>query len=151
MPAVPSTSIAAMRALLHEHGELPRPPADPRDVAGLRIRAAALGGPLPAEYLDLLRDQNGGEVNGLRFFGTHPAPLAGAPHVTLPGLVEINLDLREGGGLDEHIVLAQGSTALFTLHVPSGEFHELSVVPRDVIGVHGSFASLMAAAVTAHH
>jgi hypothetical protein len=139
-----------IRELLRVHCEPPQPPANAADIADLQARARELDRGLPPEYLDLLRDQNGGEVNGLRFFGTRPAPLVGAPEVVLPGLVDVNRDLREGGGLDEHVVMAQGSSALFALHSPSGRFHELSVVPRDVIGEHATFAALMAAAVAAH-
>ena len=51
---------------------------------------ALLGGAPPPEFLDLLRDQEGGEVNGLRFHATRD-------------LVQVNVDMREGGGLDDHV------------------------------------------------
>lgn len=41
----------------------------------------------PPEYLALLADQDGAEANGLRFPGSRPASLAGAPGVELAGLV----------------------------------------------------------------
>jgi hypothetical protein len=64
--------------------------------------------------------------------------------------VEVNLDMRDGGGLAEHIVLGEGGICLRALHLPSGEFHELDRVSLDVIVVHPSFGALIEAAMDAH-
>ena len=50
--------------------------------------------------------------------------------------MEVNLDMRDGGGLAEHIVLGEGCICLRALHLPSGAFP--------------SFGALMAAAMDAH-
>jgi hypothetical protein len=64
--------------------------------------------------------------------------------------VEVNLDMRDGGGLAGHIVLGEGCICLRALHLPSGAFHELDRVSLDVISVHPSFGALMTAAMDAH-
>ena len=135
---------AAWRAFAAELGYPVRAGADPAAVADLVARSAVLGGAPPPEFLDLLRDQNGGEVNGLRFFP------AGSGWTELPDLVEVNLDMRDGGGLPEHVVLGEGCICLRALHLPSGAFHELDRVSLDVIVVHPSFGALMTAAMDTH-
>jgi hypothetical protein len=143
--AVTTNDVAAdWRAFAAELGYPVQAGADPAAVADLVARSAVLGGAPPPEFLDLLRDQNGGEVNGLRFFP------AGSGGTELPDLVEVNLDMRDGGGLAEHIVLGEGCICLRALHLLSGAFHELDRVSLDVIVVHPSFGALMAAAVDAH-
>jgi hypothetical protein len=138
----------AWRAFAAELGYPVQAGADPAAVADLVARSAVLGGAPPPEFLDLLRDQNGGEVNGLRFFPARSGRPTGGTE--LPDLVEVNLDMRDGGGLAEHIVLGEGCICLRALHLPSGAFHELDRVSLDVIVVHPSFGALMAAAVDAH-
>jgi hypothetical protein len=146
----------AWRAFAAELGYPVQAGADPAAVADLVARSAVLGGAPPPEFLDLLRDQNGGEVNGLRFFPARSGRPTGGTE--LPDLVEVNLDMRDGGGLAEHVVLGlaehvvlgEGCICLRALHLPSGEFHELDRVSLDVIVVHPSFGALMAAAMDAH-
>lgn len=58
--------------------------------------------------------------------------------------------MREGGGLDGHIVLAEGCVCLRAFHPASGAFHELDRVSLDVVVVHGSFLGMMRAAIEAH-
>ena len=139
---------AAWRAFAAELGYPVQAGADPAAVADLVARSAVLGGAPPPEFLDLLRGQNGGEVNGLRFFTARSGRPSGGTE--LPDLVEVNLDMRDGGGLAEHIVLGEGCICLRALHLPSGEFHELDRVSLDVISVHPSFGALMTAAMDAH-
>ena len=138
----------AWRAFAAELGYPVLAGADPAAVADLVARSAVLGGAPPPEFLDLLRDQNGGEVNGLRFFPARSGRPTGGTE--LPDLVEVNLDMRDGGGLAEHIVLGEGCICLRALHLPSGAVHELDRVSLDVIVVHPSFGALMAAAMDAH-
>ena len=126
------------RAFADELGYPVQPGASAAAVAVLVAEShALLGGAPPAEFLDLLRDQDGGDVNGLRFHATRD-------------LVQVNLDMREGGGLDDHVVLAGGGIWLCALHLPSGAFHELDPVPVQVVEVYPSFAALLAAAIDAH-
>lgn len=121
--ARPSGAAVAWRALAREHGQPVQPPADAAAVAELAAEAEeVLGAAPPPEYLDLLRDQDGGEVNGFRFFPTRAAPLLGGHGVVLPGLVEVNQDMREGGGLDGHIVLAEGCVCLRAFRPAGGAF-----------------------------
>ena len=147
----PSDAALAWRELAREHDQPVQPPADAAALAELVAEAEkALGAPPPAEYLDLLRDQDGGEVNGFRFFPTRSAPLIGGNGAVLPGLVEVNRDMREGGGLDDHVVLAEGSVCLRAFHPASGAFHELDRISLDVIVVHASLLDMMRAAVEGH-
>ena len=140
---------ATWRAFAVELGYPVQPGADAAAVDDLVARSAQLlGATPPPEFLDLLRDQDGGEVNGLWFFPTSSIPVPGGG--VLPGLVEANLDVRDGGGLADHLVLAEGSICLRALHLPSGEFQELDRVSLDVVVVHPSFGALMAAAISAH-
>jgi hypothetical protein len=149
--APPSAAALAWRALAREHDLPVQPPADAAAVAGLVAEAeAALGAAPPPEYLDLLRDQDGGEVNGFRFFPTRSAPLLGGHGAVLPGLVEVNRDMREGGGLDGYVVLGEGCVCLRAFHPASGAFQELDRVALDVVVVHGSFLDMMRAAIEAH-
>lgn len=142
---------AAWRAFAVELGYPVQPGADAAAVDDLVARSAQLlGAAPPPEFLDLLRDQNGGEVNGLWFFPTSSTPVPETGWAVLVGLVEANLDMREGGGLADHLVLAEGSICLRALHLPSGEFHEVDRVSLDVLVVHPSFGALIAAAISAH-
>ncbi|MDT0349008.1 hypothetical protein [Pseudonocardia charpentierae] len=100
---------AAWRAFAVELGYPVQAGAGPASVADLVARSAVLGGAPPPEFLDLLRDQNGGEVNGLRFFPARSGRPTGGTE--LPDLVEVNLDMRDGGGLAEHIVLVRAASA----------------------------------------
>jgi hypothetical protein len=58
--------------------------------------------------------------------------------------------MREGGGLDGHVVLAEGNICLRALHLPSGAFHELDPVTLDVVAVYPSFEALLTVAIAAH-
>jgi hypothetical protein len=146
-----SDAALAWRALAREHDLPVQPPADAAAVADLAAECVvALGAAPPPEYLDLLRDQDGGEVNGFRFFSTRAAPLLDGHGAVLPGLVDINLAMREGGGLDEHVVLAEGSVCVRAFHPASGTFRELDRVSLDVVEVHDSLLEMVRAAIEAH-
>jgi hypothetical protein len=139
------------RAFADELGYPVQPGASAAAVAVLVAEShALLGGAPPPEFLDLLRDQDGGDVNGLRFYATRDTPLAGGCGAVLPGLVQVNLDMREGGGLDGYVVLADGSIGLRALHLASRAFHELDPITVEVVGVYPSFAALLTAAIDAH-
>ena len=141
---------SAWREFAAELGCPVQPGAGASEVADLIVRSRTLlGATPPPEFLALLRDQNGGEVNGLRFYPTRDLQRPHGSFVST-GLVQANLDVRESGWLADHVVLAEGSITLFALHVPSQAFHEVGRVPPDVLVVHDSFDDLMAAAIDAH-
>lgn len=127
----------ALRRLAAECGEDVLPGASEDDLE-------ALAGRVPTDFLDLLRDQDGFEANGLRVFGTTRRVLSGS--AVLPSLDGVARDVE---GLDEHLVLAQGSSAFYAVHRGSGAFHELDVVPGQVLAEHPDLASLLTAAVDA--
>jgi hypothetical protein len=128
---------AALRRLAAECGEDVLPGASEDDLE-------ALAGRVPPDFLDLLRDQDGFEANGLRVFGTTRRVLSA--NAVLPALDDVARDLE---GLDDHLVLAQGSSAFYAVHRRTGKFHELDVVPGQVLAEHPDVASLLMAAVDA--
>ena len=129
--------LARLQALAVECGESLRPGASEAEVVTLAAECIALFGAAPPRaFLWLLRATDGFEANGLRVFGT-------------VGLVEHNQAVREPGGLDEHLVLAEGSRARYAVHLPTGEPLELGIVPTDLLAVHPSLTSLLTAAVDA--
>ncbi|MEJ2889685.1 hypothetical protein [Actinomycetospora aeridis] len=136
----------ALRRLAAACGETVLPGASEEELAGLVRRVADLGAVVPREHLALLRDQDGFEANGLRVFGTTRRRLAGGAE--LPALDEVALDL-EGGELDDHLVLAQGSSAFWAVHRRTGACHELDVVPAQVLATHPGVPALLLAAVAA--
>jgi len=135
---------AALRRLADECGEDVLPGASDEEIAALVRRIAALGAAVPADHLTLLRDQDGFEADGLRVFGTSARRLAQG--AVLPALDDVARDL-EGVELDEHLVLAQGSSTLYAVHRRSGAFHELDVVPGQVLAAHPDLATLLMTAV----
>lgn len=130
----------ALRRLAAACGEAVLPGATEEEVAALARRVPGV----PPDFLALLRDQDGFEANGLRVFGAVPRTLSGG--VVLPALDEMDRDLE---GVDDHLVLAQGSSALWAVHRPSGAFHELDVVPAQVLAGYPDLPSLLLAAVAA--
>jgi hypothetical protein len=135
---------SALRRLAAECGEDVLPGASGEAIAALVRRVAELGATVPPEHLALLRDQDGFEANGLRVFGTTRQRLSGGAE--LPALDDVALDTD---GLDDHLVLAQGSSALYAVHRHSGACHELDVVPAQVLVTHPDVSTLLLAAVTA--
>ncbi|GAA4710769.1 hypothetical protein GCM10023215_60870 [Pseudonocardia yuanmonensis] len=128
---------ARLKALAAECGEPLRPGASEADVVILAAECIALfGAEPPRAFLWLLRAMDGFEANGLRVFGTRE-------------LVEHNQAIRDPGGLDEYLVLAEGSSARYAVHLPTQERHELGIVPTDVLAVHRDLTSLLTAAVNA--
>jgi hypothetical protein len=126
-----------LRALAADCGEELRPGASEAEVVVLAAECAAvLGGEPPRPFLWLLRAMDGFEANGLRVFGTRE-------------LVEHNLSIRDPGDLDEYLVLAEGSSARYAVHLPTGEAHELGIVPAELLAVHPDLTTLLAAAVEA--
>jgi hypothetical protein len=115
-------------------------------VADVARALRGLGAKVPVEHLELLRDQDGFEANGLQVFGTTRRPLRGG--TALPSLDDTALDL-EGGELAEHLVLAQGSSAFYAVHRRTGAFHELDIVPAQVLARHAMYADLLGRAVDA--
>lgn len=129
--------VSRLRALAADCGEDLRPGASEADVAVLAAECVAVfGAEPPRAFLWLLRATDGFEANGLRVFGTRE-------------LVAHNQEVREPGDLDEHLVLAQGSTARYAVHLPSGAAHELGIVPAELLSVHPDLTTLLAAAVDA--
>jgi hypothetical protein len=128
---------ARLRALADACGEPLRPGASEDEVVVLAAECAAVfGAEPPRAFLWLLRAMDGFEANGLRVFGT-------------ADLVGHNQAIREPGGLDEHLVLAEGSTARYAVHLPTGAAHELGIVPAEVLVEHPDLTTLLAAAVEA--
>jgi hypothetical protein len=133
----PAVDTARLRALAAECGEAV--PAGASEAALVTLAAeclAVFGAEPPREFLDLLRAMDGFEANGLRVFGTSE-------------LVDHNQAVREPGGLDEHLVLAEGSSARYAVHLPTGAAHELGIVPTDLLAVHPDLRTLVLAAVEA--
>ena len=145
-PVTPTVAdvAAALRRVAGECGEDVLPGASDEEIAALVRRVAGLGATVPADHLALLRDQDGFEADGLRVFGTTARRLTHG--AVLPALDDVARDV-EGGELEEHLVLAQGSSALYAVHRRSGAFHELDVVPGQVLAVHPDLATLLMTAV----
>ena len=135
---------AALRRLAAECGEDVHPGASGEEIAALVRRVAALGTTVPLDHLALLRDQDGFEANGLRVFGSRPHDLSGG--AVLPALDDVARDLE---GLDDHLVLAQGSSALYVVHRDTGAFHDLDVVPAQVLATYPDLPTLLAVAIRA--
>ena len=65
----------------------------------------------------------------------------------LAGLVESNLDHRDGGGVDDVLVFGHDSLDLYAWRSSTGEFQVLDLVPREVVATLPSFDALLSVAL----
>jgi hypothetical protein len=122
----------------------PQPPCAELEITKLCKRAEAkLGTALPKEYLDLLREVNGLNWNGLFIYASRPTPLRADPESTLDGVVEINLQYC----IDDYVVLGQGNTDFYSYHIPTSSFHVASNPSLIVVENYPDCGSLLSSAL----
>lgn len=135
--ALATHTAAALPAALRAHADpdvTPRPPADWAALDALARSACGLDAPLPLEYLELLREQDGYQARGLRVYGSSGPG---------PGVVEANRAWRAAGGPSEHLVLAEDAAHRYTSHPSSGTFHVLTQSDRRSVRELSTFRDLM--------
>jgi hypothetical protein len=98
-----------------------QPGADEAAIAAVRAQLRALfGAELPDAYADLLRREDGVDVDGLVLYGSWQSPDARGPGGFWQGLVATNLLWREGPGHEGYLVLGDSDLYLLTVGLDGG-------------------------------
>lgn len=143
--------LAEVRAEQARYGGHRQPPCTEERLARLRRRVREeLGAELPDEYVELLREQDGLNYNGLFIYASETTPIVGARDASIQGIVEANLGWRDIESMNVYLVFGDGNMDLYARHLPTGEYHVLDRVPGNLIETHPSFELLMAAAFKSH-
>lgn len=128
-----------------------QPPATDAQVADLRKRVRQqLRYGLPDGYAAFLKRTNGMEFNGLRFYATEASPVVGFEQVVIPGLVEGNLEWRQGGSYRDQIIFGHTGDANYVFH-QTDEAFQVRMQPTDsVLETLGSIEELLFYAMDEH-
>jgi hypothetical protein len=98
-----------------------QPGADEAAIAVLRERLRSLfGATLPDAYADLLRREDGVDVDGLVLYGSRQSPEERGPGGFWQGLVAANTLWREAPGLEDYLVLGDSDLYLLTVDLDGG-------------------------------
>jgi hypothetical protein len=98
-----------------------QPGADEAALADLRVRLRdRFGATLPAAYADLLRREDGLDVDGLVLYGTWQSPQGRGPGGFWQGVVAANELWREAPGLEDCLVLGDSDLYLLTVDLDGG-------------------------------
>jgi hypothetical protein len=99
-----------------------QPGADEAAIAAVQERLRSLfGATLPDAYADLLRREDGVDVDGLVLYGSWQSPGARGPGGFWQGLVAANMLWREVPGLEAYLVLGDSDLYLLTVDLDGGE------------------------------
>ncbi len=135
--ALATHTAAALPAALRAHADPDLTPRPPADRAALDALARGLDAPVPLEYLELLREQDGYQARGLRVYGSSGPG---------PGVVEANRAWCAAGGPSDHLVLAEDAAHRYTSHPSSGTFHVLTQSDRRSVRELSTFRDLLVTA-----
>jgi hypothetical protein len=98
-----------------------QPGADEASIAVVRERLRSLfGATLPDAYADLLRREDGVDVDGLVLYGSRQSPEARGPGGFWQGLVAANALWREAPGREDYLVLGDSDLYLLTVDLDGG-------------------------------
>jgi hypothetical protein len=98
-----------------------QPGADETAIAALRGRLRArFGAALPDAYADLLRREDGVDVDGLVLYGSWQSPDSRGPGGFWQGLVATNELWRDVPGREDYLVLGDSDLYLFTVDLDGG-------------------------------
>jgi hypothetical protein len=98
-----------------------QPGADETAIAALRARLRArFGAALPDAYADLLRREDGVDVDGLVLYGSWQSPDARGPGGFWQGLVATNELWRDVPGREDYLVLGDSDLYLLTVDLDGG-------------------------------
>ncbi|GAA5126034.1 YrhA family protein [Pseudonocardia adelaidensis] len=98
-----------------------QPGADEAAIADVRARLRdRFGAMLPDAYADLLRREDGLDVDGLVLYGSGQSPEARGPGGFWQGLVAANELWREVPGREDYLVLGDNDLYLFTVDLDGG-------------------------------
>lgn len=98
-----------------------QPGADEATIATVRERLRSLfGAVLPDAYADLLRREDGVDVDGLVLYGSWQSPDARGPGGFWQGLVAANLLWRDVPGREDYLVLGDSDLYLLTVDLDGG-------------------------------
>ncbi len=104
-----------------EAGEPVQPGADEAAIATLRARLRTeFGATLPDAYADLLRREDGVDVDGLVLYGSWQSPEARGPGGFWQGLVATNILWRDVPGREDYLVLGDSDLYLLTVDLDGG-------------------------------
>jgi hypothetical protein len=93
-----------------------QPGADEATIAAVRERLRSLfGATLPDAYADLLRREDGVDVDGLVLYGSWQTPDVRGPGGFWQGLVAANLLWRDVPGREDYLVLGDSDLYLLTV------------------------------------
>ena len=98
-----------------------QPGADEAAIAAVRAQLRALfGAALPDAYADLLRREDGVDVDGLVLYGSWQSPEARGPGGFWQGLVATNILWRDVPGREDYLVLGDSDLYLLTVDLDGG-------------------------------
>lgn len=98
-----------------------QPPADEAAIAEVLVRVRErFGATLPDAYADLLRREDGLDVDGLVLYGSRQSPEERGPGGFWQGLVATNELWREVPGREDYLVLGDSDLYLFTVDLDGG-------------------------------
>jgi hypothetical protein len=98
-----------------------QPGAGEAAIAEVRARLRALfGAELPDDYADLLRREDGVDVDGLVLYGSWQSPEARGPGGFWQGLVAANTLWRDVPGREDYLVLGDSDLYLLTVDLDGG-------------------------------
>ncbi|WP_147254505.1 YrhA family protein [Pseudonocardia hierapolitana] len=98
-----------------------QPGADEAAIAAVRERLRSLfGATLPDAYADLLRREDGVDVDGLVLYGSWQSPEARGPGGFWQGLVAANTLWRDVPGREGYLVLGDSDLYLLTVDLDGG-------------------------------
>jgi hypothetical protein len=98
-----------------------QPGADETAIAAVRERLRSLfGATLPDAYADLLRREDGVDVDGLVLYGSWQSPDARGPGGFWQGLVAANTLWRDAPGREDYLVLGDSDLYLLTVDLDGG-------------------------------
>ncbi len=98
-----------------------QPSADEAAIAEVLVRVRErFGATLPDAYADLLRREDGLDVDGLVLYGSRQSPEERGPGGFWQGLVATNELWREVPGREDHLVLGDSDLYLFTVDLDGG-------------------------------
>jgi hypothetical protein len=104
-----------------EADEPVQPGADEAAIATLRARLRTeFGATLPEAYADLLRREDGLDVDGLVLYGSWQSPEARGPGGFWQGLVATNILWRDVPGREDYLVLGDSDLYLLTVDLDGG-------------------------------
>jgi hypothetical protein len=138
-------------AVTRRLGDELQAPASEELIADLRKRVRQqLRYELPDGYLDFLRQANGMDWNGLSIYATGRTLIQGQTDRYVPGLVEANLQWREGGGYRDQVIFANDGDTNFAWSLKDSAF-QVRIQPVDRVSeTAASFEELLFKAFEVH-